>query len=293
MRCILLLAGILAALPLAARGAEDFEDSVDAAPGGRLRVEVDAGDVEIEGHDRDEISVDGRASGIGASGVEFELEEAEDGRAALLSVDLGGLSAVFGGPRVRLHVRVPHRTALDVRTGGGDVEIEEVDGPVRARTSGGKVEVSRIRAAVDLETSGGEIRADEIGGDLRARTSGGEIQASEVRGVLDVRTSGGPLKLIDVGGPVHGRTSGGSVDVRFTGAPEGELETSGGSIEVEFAAGSGLRLDARTSGGRVELDRELRVRGRLDPSRVEAELNGGGPPLRLRTSGGNIVIRTR
>ena len=55
----------------------------------------------------------------------------------------------------------------------------------------------------------------------------------------------------------------------------------------------GVEIDARTSGGRVEVDAPLRMRGSIDHSHVQGELFGGGPLLRLHTSGGNIRVRVR
>lgn len=285
--CVGLSLAALAAHAPGARAAEDFEDSTDAQPGGRLRVDLDAGSIQIEGQDEHEVRVDARATGIGSDDVDFELDS-DDGEVRL-SVDRGGLGFLA---RLGLRVRVPHRFSLEVRTAGGEVVVEEIEGEVRIRTSGGEVTVDDVIGPVDIETSGGTIRADKIQGDLRARTSGGRIRAADVSGRLEVRTSGGPLELRDVGGPVEARTSGGPIEVRFSGGPAGDLETSGGSIEVEFAAGSGARLEARTSGGRVEMDPDLVLRGRVvEPDRVEGEIGGGGPELRLRTSGGNIVLR--
>ena len=47
-------------------------------------------------------------------------------------------------------------------------------------------------------------------------------------------------------------------------------------------------LDARTSGGKVEC--ELPVTGVIRPNRVEGKINGGGPNVLLRTSGGTIKV---
>ncbi len=52
-------------------------------------------------------------------------------------------------------------------------------------------------------------------------------------------------------------------------------------------------LDARTSGGRVEVEHGIAVRGRLERSRVVGKINGGGRTLQLRTSGGSIQVRAR
>jgi DUF4097 and DUF4098 domain-containing protein YvlB len=115
----------------------------------------------------------------------------------------------------------------------------------------------------------------------------------EVAGRVEARTSGGTIELREVAGPVVARTGGGSISVRFTRHPEGELRTSGGSIEAEIPEGVGLDLEASTSGGRVDVDRDLDFDGRLERMRAVGRVNGGGPPLQLHTSGGSVTVRSR
>ncbi len=284
--------GLVATLLAASAAGKDFEQRVAAQAGGRLRVELDSGSIVIESHDREEVRVDALAAGMGAGRLDFEFS-AEGDEVKLKGRPGGWMPAVLGSPHVRVRVRVPTEFSVDIRTGGGAIEIEELEGEVRARSSGGAIEMGRIRGDVDVETSGGAIEAGEIDGELRARTSGGPIRVFAVTGSVEARTSGGPIEILGAGDRVEADTSGGAISVRFSEAPSGVLETSGGNIDVEFPEDEGMDLDARTSGGSVRIDEELRVRGRVEPSRVEAELNEGGDRLRLRTSGGDIRIRVR
>ena len=79
--------------------------------------------------------------------------------------------------------------------------------------------------------------------------------------------------------------------MRFEKAAEGEIQTSGGSIEVTFDEEAPVSIEARTSGGRVSLDEDFSFRGKRQGSKLEGEVNGGGPRLTLKTSGGNIRIK--
>jgi len=223
--------------------------------------------------------------------VAFEL--GGGGRDLRLTARRSGWLGWVSAGRVRVHVRVPGEFSVDVHTTGGQVSVEELRGDVEVRTSGAGVQVAEIAGRVDLHTSGGPIRADQVQGDVEARTSGGAIRLAEIRGRIDAETSGGALHAYDVTGPVRLRTSGGAIALRFTAAPAGEAETSGGPIEVAFPRGQGVRLDARTSGGRIELSDRIAVRGHVEAERVEAALNGGGDALRLRTSGGDIRVGER
>lgn len=53
---------------------------------------------------------------------------------------------------------VPSRFNVDVRTGGGGIDIDDLEGNVLAQTSGGGIDVGYIRnGSVDVRTSGGGI----------------------------------------------------------------------------------------------------------------------------------------
>jgi hypothetical protein len=288
----IVILGLIATLLAASAGGKDFEQRVAAQAGGRLRVDLDSGSIVIESHNREEVRVDALAAGMGAGRLDFELS-AEGDEVTLKGRPRGWMPAVLGSPHVRVRVRVPSEFSVDIRTGGGAIEIEGLEGEVRARSSGGAIEMGRIRGDVNAETSGGAIEAGEVDGELRARTSGGPIRVFAVTGSVEARTSGGPIEILGAGDRVDADTSGGAISVRFTEAPSGVLETSGGNIDVEFPEDEGMNLDARTSGGSVQIDEQLTVRGRIEPTRVEAELNEGGDRLRLRTSGGDIRIRVR
>jgi hypothetical protein len=287
IRTVIALALLAGLGPLEAAAGE-LRESVYVEPGGTLEIDLGAGSVEVETHDENEVRVDAQASGW--RGMKFELTS--DGFDARLVGKSGGWS-LFGGGRVRVHVRVPERYSLDVRTGGGSIEIDDLGGTATARTSGGSIELDGAEGPVELRTSGGPIRAENVEGDLSVRTSGGGIRIADVTGSVEARTSGGSIQVHDVGGPVMARTSGGSISVRFDDVPEGSLETSGGSIEAEFSEEAAFRLDAKTSGGRVRIEEELHLIGKIESGRIVGEINGGGPELRLHTSGGNVRVRVR
>ena len=82
---------------------------------------------------------------------------------------------------------------------------------------------------------------------------------------------------------------------RIAAKPGGHLrvDLKGGSIEVEFPEDASVDLDAKTSGGRVEIEHEILVRGTSGRSHIVGQINGGGARLHLRTSGGDVRVRAR
>jgi hypothetical protein len=281
--------GILALGAAPAARADVFRESVAAAQGGRLVVRLSQGSVEIETHDEPSVRVDARVTGLGSESYEFTLDG--DGRDAKLVGRAGGFFPWFGGPRVHVRLHVPERYGADVETRGGSVEVEGLDGALRVRTGGGSIHASETVGDLDLETRGGGVQVDEVRGKVRAHTRGGSVVLSEVVGEVDAETSGGSIRVHDVEGRVHARTAGGSISARFESGAQGDLETMGGSIEVEFDQDEGIQIDAQTFAGRVLLEEGLDYQGRIERDRLQGAINGGGPLLRLRTSGGSIRLR--
>jgi hypothetical protein len=290
------------------RPAHDLDEILAVDPGGTLFVDLERGAVEVRSHDANQVRVQARAPGWAAWSFEFDLA-LEDNDVHLTGESFSWGFWPFGGIHVTVRAWVPREYSVDVRTRGGRIELAELRGRIFAETSGGPVNLRQASGLIALRTSGGPIEAEGVDGDLRADTSGGAVAVSAVTGEVQVSTSGGSIRIVRAGGPVRARTSGGRIEVEqasshvdavtsgggirvvFAGEPAGNLETSGGNVEVLMPRDAGAQIEAETTGGRVEVDPALGVRGEVGPRRISGEINGGGPPLRLHTSGGNIRLR--
>jgi DUF4097 and DUF4098 domain-containing protein YvlB len=218
----------------------------------------------------------------------------------------------FGGDRLRVqwNIRVPHNYSVDVKTSGGKIEITDVRGKVHARTSGGSISAGRIDGPVRVHTSGGSVSIDGATGPVKASTSGGSISIGDAKNEVDVNTSGGSItidrvsgdvkahtsgggiRITETSGKVDATTSGGSITAKFARQPGGDsrLSTSGGSVNVALASNIAATIDARTSGGGVDSDLPVTVSGKIERGSLNGTINGGGPRLVLRSSGGGINL---
>ena len=217
--------------------------------------------------------------------------------------------------RDRLHLRfritVPREFNVDLKTGGGSIAVDDLKGEVRGRTSGGGLTFGRIEGPIYGRTSGGAIRLESCTGNAEVRTSGGSIHIGDVTGNVIARTSGGGITILRTGGEVEAETSGGnirvedargavdastsggSIRVTLSAQPQRDcrFRTSGGSIYVYLPEDVRVSVDASTGSGHVETDFPIILKGRIDERAFRAKINGGGPLLRLRTTGGNIYLR--
>lgn len=281
--------------------------SFDVSPGDRLVLDTEWGEVQVATHDDDTVEV------IVEQAEALDLtSEQQDGTLTIRGTRKdGGLVRWFldWGDRPTFRLTVPRRHDLSLRTAGGDIAVDDLDGELSAHTSGGSIAVEEVTGSLAVETSGGSIRIaaaggtvtattsggaialGPAGGDIEARTSGGAIRIEEAAGRVAARTSGGSIAVSAVG-PIEARTSGGSIRATFSEPPDGDssLRTSGGDIEVLLPEGAAIDIDAKTSGGRVVADLPVTVEGTLERSALRGAIGGGGPQLRLRTSGGSIVL---
>ena len=169
---------------------------------------------------------------------------------------------------ITINVNVPKNYSLDVSTGGGNIEAEDIDGRVTLVTSGGNVSAGNVGTSARLESeSGGHISVKNVSGDLTAITGGGHITTGSIAGNANLRTTGGHIRVASVEGVAHLETGGGNVTLQHSGS-ELFAETTGGQIEVGEAAGL---VRAKTGGGGI---RVVRVSG----------------PTDLQTAGGSIYL---
>jgi hypothetical protein len=93
---------------------------------------------------------------------------------------------------------------------------------------------------------------------------------------------------------LEAKTSGGDVSATFVGTLRGDslLSTSGGRVKATVESKAAFQLDASTSGGGVEAAGFTITidKGGVGKSRLSGAVNGGGPLLKLRSSGGDIVL---
>jgi hypothetical protein len=306
---------ILAAVMLMFTGAAfaDIQDTIDRSfsvrPGGTLKVDTKRGSIEVEGH---------RGSTVEVKVIrEVKTSDKEKAREILekfpVEFDQSGddvtitatyeernivkklLNDINKKLRVKFVVSVPDVYNVDLRTSGGSVRVRGLEGRILSRTSGGSLTFDGITGDIEGRTSGGSIKIGNVEGSADIHTSGGSITIEKAAGTVDAHTSGGSITVHEVMGAIQADTSGGSIKAHITRQPASpcRLTTSGGSVTVYMGGDIGVDVNARTSGGSVHTEFPVTVQGEIKRSRLDAKLNGGGPELYLRTSGGSIYLKKK
>jgi len=302
---------VLAALPVLLHADYRVEKHLKLEAGGRLVVDSSEGSVRVSGSTESGAQVIVTANRDDINQLfDFNYEE-HAGEVKITARRRHPWGWNLGhGINLHFEVTVPQETSVEVKTGGGSVEVSRIKreteldtsggsirasdlgANLRAHTSGGGIQLEEVGGNARVDTSGGDIRAGSLGGSLEARTSGGSIDLRAVKGDLLAHTSGGSIRVEDAGGRVNADTSGGSVDVSFArgNSHGGEVESSGGGVRVRLDPSANLDLDASSSSGPVINGLPIRVSGTLSRSHLVGSIGSGGPSLRVHSSGGSVHI---
>ena len=232
----------IALVLIAAGSAQAAEKRLDrtftVAPGGTLTVDADGASVHVSGNDGNQVVVHMLARGSDDNLANTQLEAVQKDNGVAVTLKKAKRGWTWWGnwnSDEEIEVTVPRRYAVNVRTGGGSVELRDTVG------------------TASLRTSGGNVSAKNVTGNVEARTSGGSIHGETIKGDVDASTSGGTVRLLQIDGAIRGKTSGGSVHCSLVGANRGiSMTTSGGSIELILPKGTTGNIDAGTSGGNVK-----------------------------------------
>lgn len=301
-----------------------IQKSFDVSPGGTLILESDIGSIDVQTHmnDRVDVTIKQEVRSLSRRRAEdiikdFHVSFDKQGNDVIIRAEFhkdswrrfwGNLTNSL---RVKFEVSVPEMYNCRLRTSGGSIDVADVEGDVNARTSGGSLHFTEIAGAIEGRTSGGSIHVDtatgpviaktsggtihirDIEGRIEADTSGGRIHIERARGTVEADTSGGSIIIEAAEDSINADTSGGSITASLIGQPHSEcrMKTSGGSITVTMAPDISVDLDARATGGSVSTEFPVTLRGKIKNNELNAQLNGGGPLLYLRTSGGSIRIK--
>ena len=323
---------------------EDIVETFPVAAGGKLTINADCGEIDVQSTDDDTLSVRiQRAAQIKANRRAAEILKNLDVQITHEASDVK-IEAKFTGNAkrwkkrqndldVQFDIRVPRHYNLDLETACDDISVVNVTGDVNVETFRAGLRLQEITGRIDGVTSMGNIDLKAFNGDAVLQTTGGNIGIAEGTGDVKTKTSGGNLQVVQVIGAVNGQTSGGNVILR--GCKGGaDLKNAGGSIEVEndgpvlarnaggsircqlqdVSANQSLLLDLETTGGSINVSLvpdiaaivEAKVlsgsvttefpvtvdgTGVVKPDQLQGTINGGGPLLKLRSVGGNIILR--
>ena len=211
---------------------------------------------------------------------DYRLEERQDGDHVSFSLKekpMWGLHMGWKGEGTKVSVETPAHLGLEARTADGNLTARGLTGDLQMRSGDGSMTLDEVHGALRLTSSDGNVTIRGASGTLEARGSDGHM-------TIDGQFTGVQL-----------HTSDGNLD--FTLAPGSQLhaasriESSDGHVMLHVPSTLAADLDITTSDGHVDCTLPLTM-DHYDSSgnHLHGHLNGGGMPLTVHTSDGNVRI---
>ncbi len=169
---------------------------------------------------------------------------------------------------------------------------------LQARTADGNVTLSGLQGDLSLTTGDGNLDLDHVSGNLRIKSGDGRVKVTNADGSIDAHTSDGNLS---VDGLFHGlalHTSDGTLNLNLREGTKldgpSTIQASDGSVTVRVSPSFAADLSVHTSDGHVDCALPIVMdhyqSGGGHGNELHGKLNGGGTPLTIHTSDGNVRI---
>jgi hypothetical protein len=248
---------LLAVFPISAR-ADEWSHSYPVT--GKPEVAVDANDGDVEVLVGSSQQVDVRVITHGWK-IQDDVQVTGNQSGNHVEIKLHKIShACFGVciQSIRVEVRVPRESDLNIHTDDGNVRVDSV------------------RGNLQFETGDGDVRLRDVEGSLHADTHDGNVDVNGRFDVLNLHTGDGNI----------------DAEVNAASAPQpGWLLRSGdGNIRLRLPDNLGADLDAHSGDGEVQVGFPIPASSSGSENSVRGRINGGGISIELRTGDGDIKV---
>jgi hypothetical protein len=239
-----MIANAVAQVPLGSDSSVELEERVDGAT--RVHVSNRAGSINVTSGPTDKVKVRAHArGGVGRHDTAPVTISRRDDDIYIV----GPTRSRWLGLN-RLDIEVPEHSPLELRMGGGSIDVEGVHGPVTAKAGGGSVTITEPVGPVVAASGGGSINIVRANGSVAARAGGGSVRVS-------------------------GRLTADST-----------IAAGGGSITVAVADGTNISVNARGFKATSDLPgvdtHERGLAGVIgDGSEGSLRVRAGGGPIRI------------
>lgn len=132
-------------------------------------------------------------------------------------------------------------------------------------------------APVQFTTVNGGITVLGLGGPTKLESTNGGIQAREIAGPIEATTTNGGVE----------------VDLTKVADPGVTLNTTNGGIRLRMPADAKATITASVANGGIDASGLTLDTTESSRRRLEARLNGGGPPVKIEGTNGGIRISGR
>ena len=247
------------------------------------------------------LSLEGRVSSNRAQAVP-EITVENTGKRVTVRLSLGRERS-FRRSRLSLTARLPSAFSgeLIVIASSDDIAIARFDlEKIDIRATSGDLRVDAIRSgSIDIRATSGDLWVDAIrSGSIALGVTSGDLWATELEspGAVTIGASSGDITIerISARGAIRIEATSGDVTIGMAALERPvRIDVSSGDVVLGLPPEVGFDARLEVGSGRIRSDFSIigETTGRGDD--VVGKANGGGVPVEIRTSSGDIALRAR
>jgi hypothetical protein len=232
------------------------------------------------------------------AGLDVKLEQSADGVVALKIHPRHAVRWTWQNwspAALAIEIRAPRNCQLDLQSQEGAITVGTIKGNVRARTAAGTIFIGEIDGEIAATNTRGDISVTACTGSLKLLAKNGNVLIGRSGGRAELSAVDGVIEVQAARGPVIARGNRTDIKVSFVHPLQeaSDLSADGGDVTVGFDPRSAATLNARASKFSSVRVRDLvvtPVRGKPGDSALTGTLNGGGPLIKIRASGGHVRL---
>jgi DUF4097 and DUF4098 domain-containing protein YvlB len=275
-------AALLAASP-AIRAGTPINERAAADPAGSVEVSNVAGNVRVNGWDRDEVEVTGEL-GKGTEKLEFVVADKVTRIKVIMPVKASDTEDTD------LVIHVPTASRLSVNTVSADIEVQGLLGAQRLQS---------VSADIRTAAAGEDVECKSVSGDV-------VVAGSFKKGLLTITTVSGDATALRVAGEVNANTVSGDITLGLGETNRSRVRSTSGDLTIAALLAADGKLDAESISGDVRLDLVGAVNAEFNISSFNGEIRNcfgpkavsiseyaPGKELRFREGQGSAQVRIK
>ena len=230
-----------------------------------------------------------------------EAVVSQEGDAVHVTAPKGRLGILGGGDvKLDVDVTVPHDSRATVRTGSADIFCAGRLAVVQLRTGSGDVRVDELTGPGTVETGSGDVRIGSTSAEVRIKSGSGDTHIGRAAGAAAISTGSGDVAVGTSTAPVAVKTGSGDVSVTEAG-DDVALSTGSGDLVVATVLRGKVTVKGASGDVRLGIPAGTPVWTDINTlsGRIHSDLQGAGEPavgqdhveVRAKTASGDIVLR--
>jgi hypothetical protein len=263
--------------------------------GGNVNITTDMANVQIVHADVPKATVDVLLEGEATDSTRYAVSAQQDAP-SMLTITAEGYGTTAAGVyrAARMTVTLPSTNDLKVTASRGTLAVNGISGSLQATVTGPELRLVGVTGSVDIKCIEGNISVERSAISGNAVADRGTISMSYTDGSLVLSATSG-ISAHNHQGELSANVTEGPIDIELIGDNVRSRLVSGrGNITLALLPSVQATFDAESITGRVYASVPLDTADMVvpQPNILQARMNGGGAPVMIRASGGDINILT-